>query len=361
MAAVSGQQVLDRLRRRHARVSDRLKRGALTAAAVITLVGALLPAPVYAQQESPTLQRYHDLNTQAKELNEDYLQAVQDRDARQAEVAKAGEDIAAATRAKAEAKVKENAFRDQVDTLSRASFRGARFDKLSALLTGASPKDFLNRSSALSVLASDNNKALQTLVGAVKAADEAERKHADAQKRATEARDAAAKLAEDIKAKKTELDKQINEITTSLDKLSPADRAALQGEIDKGVYFPGNGVAGKAVTSALSRRGDRYALGGTKPPVFDCSGLMMWAYAQHGYKLPRTSREQYKIGRPVSRDQLQPGDLLFYGSSAASIHHVVMYIGNGMIVHASDYGIPVLSAPLAKGGKDFFAAKRPIG
>ncbi|ALG07255.1 NlpC/P60 family protein [Kibdelosporangium phytohabitans] len=342
-------------------MSSRLKRGALTASAVITLVGALLPAPVYAQQESPTLQRYRDLNTQAKELNEDYLQAVEDRDARQGEIAKAGEDIAAANKAKGEAKVKEDEFRGQVDALSQASLRGARFDKLSALLTGVSPKDFLARSSALSVIASDNNKALQSLVGAVKTADDAEKKAADAQKRATEARDAAAKLAEDIKAKRAELDKQINEITTSLDKLSPADRAALQGEMDKGVYFPGNGIAGKAVTSALSRRGDRYALGGTKPPVFDCSGLMMWAYAQHGYKLPRTSREQYKVGRPVSRDQLQPGDLLFYGSSAATIHHVVMYIGNGMIVHASDYGIPVLSAPVAKGGKDFFAAKRPIG
>ncbi|CAM3319904.1 NlpC/P60 family protein [Kibdelosporangium persicum] len=342
-------------------MSSRLKRGVLTASAVITLVGALVPVPAFAQQESPTLQRYRELNTQAKQLNEDYLKAVEDRDARQADITKAGEDMTAANRTKAEAKVKEDEFRGQVDTLSQATFRGARFDKLSALLTGTSAKDFLARSSALNVLATDNNKALQQLVGAVTAAADAEAKAADAQKRATEARDAAAKLAEEIKAKKAELDKQINEITTSLDKLSPADRAALQGELDKGVYLPGNGIAGKAVTSALSRRGDRYALGGTKPPVFDCSGLVMWAYAQHGHKLPRTSREQFKVGRPVSKSELQPGDLLFYGNSAATIHHVVMYIGRGMIVHASDYGIPVLSAPMEKGGKDFFGAKRPIG
>lgn len=331
------------------------------ASAVITLVGAVLPVPAYAQEESPVLQRYRELNTKAKEANEDYLQAIEDRDARQAEITKAGQDIEAANKTKAEAKVKEDQFRDQVDALSQASFRGARFDKLSALLTGVSPEDFLARSSALNVIATDNNTALKELVGAVNAAADAEKKAADAQKTATDARDAAAKLAEDIKAKKADLDKQINEITTSLDKLSPADRAALQGELDKGVYFPGNGIAGKAVTSALSRRGDRYALGGSKPPVFDCSGLMMWAYAQHGFKLPRTSREQYKVGRPVSKDELQPGDLLFYGSSAATIHHVTMYIGRGMIVHASDYGIPVLSAPMEKGGKDFFAAKRPIG
>lgn len=342
-------------------MSRRLKRGALVASAMITLVGAVLPVPAYAQQESPTLQRYRELNTQAKEANEDYLKAVEDRDARQAEITKAGQDIEAANKTKAEAKVKEDAFRGQVDALSQASFRGARFDKLSALLTGTSAKDFLARSSALNVLATDNNTALRELVGAVTAAADAEKKAADAQKTATEARDAAAKLADEIKAKKADLDRQINEITTSLDKLSPADRAALQGELDKGVYFPGNGIAGKAVTSALSRRGDRYALGGSKPPVFDCSGLMMWAYAQHGFKLPRTSREQYKVGRPVSKNELQPGDLLFYGSSAATIHHVTMYIGRGMIVHASDYGIPVLSAPMEKGGKDFFAAKRPIG
>jgi cell wall-associated NlpC family hydrolase len=342
-------------------VSHRLKRGALTASAVITLLAALLPVPASAQQESPALQKFRELNTQAKELNEDFLQAEEDRKARQVDIEKAGGEIVAANAAKAEAKVKEDEFRGQVEQLSQAAFHGARFDKLSALFTGTSPEDFLARSSALNILATDNNTALKELTGAVTKAADAEKSASDAQRRATEARDAAVKLGEEIKAKRAELDKQINEITTSLDKLSPADRAALQGEMDKGVYFPGNGLAGKAVTSALSRRGDRYSLGGTKPPVFDCSGLMMWAYAQHGYKLPRTSREQYKVGRPVSKNELQPGDLLFYGNSAATIHHVSMYIGNGMIVHASDYGIPVLSAPMSKGGKDFFGAKRPIG
>jgi cell wall-associated NlpC family hydrolase len=52
---------------------------------------------------------------------------------------------------------------------------------------------------------------------------------------------------------------------------------------------------------------------------------------------------------------------LFYGGSASSIPHVAMYIGNDMIVHASDYGIPVKSAPISNGGKDFFGAKRIVG
>jgi peptidoglycan DL-endopeptidase CwlO len=343
-------------------VSHRLKRGAITASAVITLLAALLPVPAaQAQQESPAVQRFRDLNTQAKDLNEDFLKAEEDRKAREADITKFSAEAQAANVAKTAAKAKEDEFRGQVDQLSQAAFHGARFDKLSALFTGTSPEDFLDRSSALNILATDNNNALKQLTGAVNQAASAEREAGDAQRNATQARDAAVKLGEEIKAKRAELDKQISEIMSSLDKLSATDRAALQGEVDNGRYFPGNSIAGKAVTSALSRRGDRYALGGTKPPVFDCSGLMMWAYAQHGFKLPRTSREQYKVGRPVSKSELQPGDLLFYGTSAATIHHVTMYIGNGMIVHASDYGIPVLSAPMAKGGSDFFAAKRPIG
>jgi peptidoglycan DL-endopeptidase CwlO len=342
-------------------VSHRLKRGALAVSAVITLLAALMPMPALAQQESPAVQRFKELNTQAKDLSEEAIKAEEDRKAREADITKFGAEVQTANVAKEQAKVKEDEFRGQVEQLSQAAFHGARFDKLSALFTGTSPEDFLDRSSALNILATDNNNALKALTDAVNQAATAEKTASDAQRNATEARDAAVKLGAEIKTKRAELDKQISQIMSELDKLSAADRKALQGEIDNGRYFPGTSIAGKAVTSALSRRGDTYALGGTRPPVFDCSGLVMWAYAQHGVKLPRTSREQYKVGKPVSKSELQPGDLLFYGSSAAGIHHVAMYIGNGMIVHASDYGIPVLSAPMEKGGKDFFAAKRPIG
>lgn len=333
----------------------------LSAVAAVAFVG-VTPISADAQPaESDALTQFRALNEQAAQLNDDFLKAQEDKAARQGEIDKATADGAAANKAKADAQAKEDEFRDQVDRLSQAAFHGARFDKLSALLTGTSAEDFLARSTALDVLSTDNNNALKQMVDAVDTAAKSERDAADAAKRATDARDAAQKLSEDIAAKRKDLDAQIEQLKTQLKHLSPADLALLKGTEDNTIYMTGSGAAGKAVAAALSRRGDTYALGGTRPPVFDCSGLVMWAYAQAGITLPRTSREQFTVGRPVSKADLQPGDLLFFGRSASTIHHVAMYAGNGNVVHASDYGIPVLSAPVEKAGRDFFGAKRIVG
>ena len=69
---------------------------------------------------------------------------------------------------------------------------------------------------------------------------------------------------------------------------------------------------------------------------------MVWAYQQVGKSIPRTSQAQLAGGQPVSIDALQPGDVIAYFPGAT---HVGMYIGDGKIVHASDYGIPVQVVP----------------
>ncbi|MFD1044508.1 NlpC/P60 family protein [Kibdelosporangium lantanae] len=343
--------------------SHKVMRRTIFTAALIVVVNNLAPVSAIAEPaDSAAVQKYKDLNNQAAQLNDAFLKAQEDRAARQADIDKAAADLATAKTAQADAKAKEGEFRDQVDSLSAAAFNGARYDKLSALLTGTSPDDFLARATALDVLSADNNNALKQFKAAVDKATDASNLATDAGRRATEARDAAQKLADDIAAKKKDLDAQIKQLKSQYSNLSPADQAALKGPKDDGVYLNvGTGAAGKAVQFALSRRGDTYDLGGSKPPVFDCSGLTMWAYGQAGVTIPRTSRQQYTVGKAVSKADLQPGDLLFYGGSAATIHHVAMYIGDGMIVHASDYGIPVKSAPLSNGGKDFFGARRIVG
>jgi peptidoglycan DL-endopeptidase CwlO len=96
--------------------------------------------------------------------------------------------------------------------------------------------------------------------------------------------------------------------------------------------------AGKAVQAALSQIGKPYKWGAAGPNAYDCSGLTSWAWAQAGRSLPHSSRAQYASTTRVSRDDLQPGDLLFFGSP---IHHVAMYIGNGRMVEASRSGTPI--------------------
>ncbi|MGH3435959.1 MAG: NlpC/P60 family protein [Sciscionella sp.] len=82
---------------------------------------------------------------------------------------------------------------------------------------------------------------------------------------------------------------------------------------------------------------------------FDCSGLMVYAFAAAGVYLPHYSGYQYTAGRHVSLSDMQPGDMLFYGGSAG-IHHVTLYIGNGMMIEAPESGEYVHITPVRYGG-----------
>ena len=102
-------------------------------------------------------------------------------------------------------------------------------------------------------------------------------------------------------------------------------------------------AADRAAGQALKMVGRPYRYGGATPAGFDCSGLVMWAFGQAGVNLPHSSQALARGGEAVSMDQMQPGDLVTYYSDAS---HVGIYIGDGMMVHASTYGSPVAVAPV---------------
>jgi cell wall-associated NlpC family hydrolase len=306
--------------------------------------------------------QYKKLTAQADQVNEDLLAARTDLDKKRAQLRKANSDLTSAKAAIKQAAGDEEAFRGKVDVLTNASFQGARFNKLSALLTGSSADDFLERASALGVLASDNEEALSKLTGAVNLATDAKNKSAAAAKSATDATNAAKALVAKITKTKTKLDGQIERIHTAYNNLSGSDQLALAGPADNSVYLGPAGAGGHAAEVAMAQRGKTYVYGADGPDTFDCSGLTMYAYAAAGISLPHSSRVQFTMGKSVSQDALEVGDLLFYGSSAGSIHHVAMYIGDGMLVHASTEGVPVKTAEAPYGaGNDFLGAKRLAG
>ena len=91
---------------------------------------------------------------------------------------------------------------------------------------------------------------------------------------------------------------------------------------------------GGVVGVAMQYLGTPYVWGGASPGGFDCSGLVMYAYAQVGVSLPHSSYAQYGMGVPVSYDQLQPGDLVFF----SGLGHVGIYICGGQFIHAPHTG-----------------------
>ena len=90
------------------------------------------------------------------------------------------------------------------------------------------------------------------------------------------------------------------------------------------------------VALAKQYLGTPYVLGGNGPSSFDCSGFTKYIYAQFGYTLNRTATDQLQNGVSISRDELQPGDLVFFKyNTSKPVSHVGIYIGNGEFIHAS--------------------------
>jgi cell wall-associated NlpC family hydrolase len=103
------------------------------------------------------------------------------------------------------------------------------------------------------------------------------------------------------------------------------------------IRFPGpvRASAAAAVRAAASQIGKPYQWGAAGPNSYDCSGLTMWAWAHAGVSLPHSSRAQYASLPHVSMSALAPGDLVFRGSP---IHHVGIYKGGGVVIHAPHTG-----------------------
>ncbi len=121
--------------------------------------------------------------------------------------------------------------------------------------------------------------------------------------------------------------------------------------------------AAAAIRTALAQIGLPYVWGGNGPTNgdagFDCSGLTTFSYASAGVSLPRTAHTQYNTGPHVPDGApLQPGDLVFYGTTAR-VHHVGMYLGAGRMVNAPTFGKPVQVAFYRYSGDDYLGATRP--
>ncbi len=96
-----------------------------------------------------------------------------------------------------------------------------------------------------------------------------------------------------------------------------------------------SGEQPSVVRRALGYLGSRYSYGGSGARGFDCSGFTSYIYRQHGIYLPHNSAAQYRVGKPVSRSELRPGDLVFFRTRGRRISHVGIYMGSGKFVHAS--------------------------
>lgn len=124
---------------------------------------------------------------------------------------------------------------------------------------------------------------------------------------------------------------------------------------DAGKYGSLSGRGGTAIKYALAQIGDRYIFGADGLTTWDCSGLTMRAFGAAGVSLPHSSRAQYNYGKAISRKELQPGDLVFFGKP---ISHVAIYLGGNRMLHAPRKGSRVKIAEFDLGRKPYIGARR---
>ena len=140
--------------------------------------------------------------------------------------------------------------------------------------------------------------------------------------------------------------------------------AALNGNATTGSSSKPSvtGVSGSQILAEAKKYlGTRYVYGGASPSGFDCSGYVYYVLKQFGYSPYRTPADQYNMGSPVAKANLQPGDIVFFaGTYASGISHVGIYAGNGQFIHAPNSRSTVSYSDLTTGywANHYYGARR---
>jgi peptidoglycan DL-endopeptidase CwlO len=374
-----------------------ISRSCIAAIAGFTVLSGALAPHVAADPAGDALAKLTELSRQAEQTSEAMHSARLDLNAKLAAQHAADKKLADDQAAAAAAKARLGTFQTAVNKLAAATYMGGRTDGMNAMMTAESPQQLIDKMALQRVLGTQMSTQMTSYRAAGEQAAKAEQVSLKSAAKAKNAAEQAAAVRAGLQKKQSELQVQIAVVKSQYVSLSPQQRTALAdpgavpavavlpngpapgaappgapppdaappGEAPPPAGFPGlpggpgappapSGDRATVVQAALTQVGSSYVWGGAAPGGFDCSGLVMWAFQQAGISLPHSSQAMAAGGQPVALSDLQPGDVLTFYSDAS---HAGLYIGDGMMVHSSTYGVPVRVVPMNSSGPIYDARR----
>jgi cell wall-associated NlpC family hydrolase len=301
---------------------------------------ALLPA---ASQAAPT-QSIDQVKAEVNQLNQQAEVAGQAYDAAQEQYAKLQQKVDGLQAQITQEQAALTTLESSMGLQAAAQYRSGGISPTLQLAISSSPDKYLAEAGMVSQETQQEAIQLKTIA-------QEKAQLAQDQKNATEALAQQQAVLKQAAANKAQVQALLQKEQGILNTLTAAQRATVTGSGTasashtlSGSLPAVSGRAGAAVSYVESKLGDGYSYGATGSSVFDCSGLMLAAWAAAGVTIPRTSEEQASAAVSISESQLQPGDLIFFYGWLPS--HVGMYIGNGYFIDARNTSVGVVEGSL---------------
>jgi cell wall-associated NlpC family hydrolase len=305
-----------------------------TITGALALVSLIIPAGVAGAASAvpppasltAKLAQVNALSTKIDELGQQYDSLRIQRDEAQQEAAVAQETAQRDDRLLASGE-------DQIGQIAAAGYMDGTLSPTLELLQTANPQQLLDQASIMTQLQQENGDKISQVTSAQVAA---KRALLAARQEESQASGLTAQMAS-----------KVSQIQAEEDKLNSSVYAQALSIYQQTGNYPdiavtGDSIGAQALRFALTRQGDEYVWAAAGPDTFDCSGLVMWAYAQVGISLEHFTGDQWNEGEHIPLSELAPGDLVF----EFNLDHVGMYVGNGLFLDAPSTGQVVQIQPI---------------
>jgi len=304
-------------------------------AATAVTVAVLLQGGTSQAQTVSSQPSLKDLVAEATQLSNEVDSLGQQYDSLKIQLGHANSEVKIANQAAARAEDAMAGSQKAVAQLAAMGYMNGGMDPTLQMLTSGNPDLFLGQVSTVQQLNDEAGMRLSTL----------QREQLAAERAQTTAKEEIA-TADELQS---QINGKVKTIHAKLDVLNSSAMSQAMAVFSKTGSYPdivlpeATNVGTTALRAALTQRGKPYVWGAAGPDSYDCSGLVMWAFAQEGISLPHYTGDQWNSGMHVSRADLEPGDLVFF---FADISHVGLYIGNGLMVDAPSTGQVVQVQPV---------------